>query len=126
MLRLIAFTGIAHHDEREVALFQASGRDIENTWRGDARGAASIMASRHSSTRLSAIFCQAAVAQFSLLKYQLKPQIGFTAISTAVTGNPARIVCRTAPLNVLFSKSRATLRRSRCSAHSRTARSLQR
>ena len=57
--------------------------------------AASIIASRQSSTRVSAIFCHAAVAQFSLLKYQLKPQIGCTAISTAVSGRPARINWRT-------------------------------
>ena len=87
---------------------------------------ASIIAARQLSTRVSAIFCQAAVAQFSLLKYQLKPQIGCTAINTAVIGRPARIICRSAPGSVLFSRSRATLRRKRSSAHHRNARSLHR
>ena len=51
----------------------------------------SIIAARHTSVRDSVIFCQTPVAQFSLLKYQLNPQMGLTAITTAVRGKPARI-----------------------------------
>ena len=75
-----------------------SGRTANSSSAGPPPGGdtASTMRSRHASTRVSVIFCQTPVTQFSLLKYQLKPQIGLRAISIAVRGNPSWSVLHTA------------------------------
>src|SRR4029450_12782113 len=85
------------------------------------RSTAAIIASRQTSVRASATLSQKALAQFSVLKYQLKPQIGLRATPPATMGKPVRSHCEKATRNEPRVSRKRTPHRSRLSSHQFTA-----
>ena len=85
------------------------------------RSTAAIIASRQMSVRASVTLSQKALAQFSVLKYRLKPQIGLMATTTATMGKPVRSHCETAARSEPRVSRKRTPHRSRLSSHQFTA-----
>ncbi len=96
MLPAIAFTGVADHKESEIRRtghprrLDAQPIGARRSGRHAAAGGARTICSQQGSTRYSTQRSHMPAAQVSVLKNQLGPQMGLTAMRMAASGRPIR------------------------------------